>query len=257
MFKKLFLFFIISFQAFSYGEADPISVDVNNISNNRLPGITFSVDRKIDFQKERKKTTRLKSSGFGIVSGEVRDNWCEDCSLNQFGYDFYIGKNISTTLHQANSLMSFVTENEKTPFLIKDHGAGLSLSLLEGFYYGGLSIGGKYFRAVMMVGAGGRIEIVSRNGILEVGGGVKVRLVSDNLGLRIEAINRGTWSAFTMSSESESGISISSNPTLTILQKGRVLDKIKIALERRVEFVNTSDSSIRSGYSGLSLGFKW
>ena len=84
---------------------------------------------------------------------------CEDCSLNQFGYDLYVSRDVTTTFHQSKSILSFITESDKTPFSIKDHGAGLSLSLVEGFYYGGLSIGGKYFKAVMMVGAGGRIEI--------------------------------------------------------------------------------------------------
>ena len=51
MFKKFIFLSLISFTAFSYGNADPISVDVVNLSTKRLPGITFSIDRKIETQK--------------------------------------------------------------------------------------------------------------------------------------------------------------------------------------------------------------
>ena len=257
MFKKFLFLSMVSFQAFSAGSSDPISVTLTNISKDNVPGISFSIDRKIDIQKGKRRVLKTKSSGLGFVAGEVVDEYCEDCSLNQYGYDVFVGKNVTTTFYQAKSLVSFVTEHDQTPFAIRDHGAGLSLSLLEGFYYGGLKIGNKHFRAIMMVGAGGRIEIGTRNGIVEVGGGVIMRLESEKLGLRLEGFNRGSWSVFTNFGVSESRGTLSNNPTLTIHQKGHILRKIKVAIEGKTEYINSNDQSIRSDYGGVAVGFKF
>ena len=84
-----------------------------------------------------------------------------------------------------------------------------------------------------------------------------MKLESESLGLALEAIKQGTWSVLTMSSESFNGARLSNKPTLTIYEKGRVLDKVQIAIERRSEFLKSNERSIRSDYSGLSIGFKW